>query len=176
MVTRDGIGVTIIGHDSENRTKVQGFEEPGSYSRDIAYQTSVTQLEALALQSNQCEQFVKYECKSAVIYSHLTLKRYFWWVSRKGDTKYSWGGAPIDSDMCGCAVSDDGCSTATVRCNNCVLTSGIKCNCDVNDNVWREDSGLLVGKEHLPVMQLRTGDTGGSGEEAYYTLGKLNCY
>ena len=45
------------------------------------------------------------------------------------------------------------------------------CNCDSNDQVWREDSGLLTNKTHLPVSQLRFGDTGGSKEEGYHTLG-----
>ncbi|XP_035692710.1 contactin-associated protein-like 2 [Branchiostoma floridae] len=51
-----------------------------------------------------------------------------------------------------------------------------KCNCDANDYTWREDSGFLSHKDDLPVTQLRFGDTGDSGEEGYYTLGKLICY
>ena len=52
------------------------------------------------------------------------------------------------------------------------------CNCDRNDQVWREDSGLLTEKTKLPVKQLRFGDTGDSktGERGYHTLGKLKCY
>ena len=50
------------------------------------------------------------------------------------------------------------------------------CNCDKEDGVLREDSGLLIDKTHLPVKQLRFGDTGDSGEEGYHTLGKLKCY
>ena len=29
----------------------------------------------------------------------------------------------------------------------------------MNDNVWREDSGVLTNKTHLPVKQLTFGDT-----------------
>lgn len=50
------------------------------------------------------------------------------------------------------------------------------CNCDKNDHVWREDSGLLTNKSHLPVSQLRFGDIEDNGEEGYHTLGKLMCY
>ena len=46
------------------------------------------------------------------------------------------------------------------------------CNCDKNDHVWREDSGLLTNKLHLPVSQLRFGDTGHPFEEGYHTLEK----
>ena len=56
------------------------------------------------------------------------------------------------------------------------------CNCDKNDGVWREDSGLLADKSQLPVKQLRFGDTGTYGDHAvkdekgYHTLGKFKCY
>ena len=32
MTDENGVGVTVISHDSENRTSVSGFEGPGSYS------------------------------------------------------------------------------------------------------------------------------------------------
>ena len=61
---------------------------------------------------------------------------------------------------------------------SCADDQSLKCNCDKNDNKWREDSGFLTIKSHLPVKQLRFGDTGGAhlGEEGYHTLGKLECY
>ena len=48
------------------------------------------------------------------------------------------------------------------------------CNCDKNDGVWREDSGLLTDKSTLPVKELRFGDTG-TNERGYHTLGKFKC-
>ena len=78
-----------------------------------------------------------------------------------------WGGAtPAHHKKCACGVSSPK-SCATRR---------FGCNCDKNDGTWREDSGLLTEKSHLPVTQLRFGDTGGSSEEGYHTLGKLKCY
>ena len=59
---------------------------------------------------------------------------------------------------------------------------GYGCNCDKNDGVWREDSGLLTDKTQLPVKELRFGDTGINGpnnvadEKGYHTLGKFRCY
>ena len=50
------------------------------------------------------------------------------------------------------------------------------CNCEANDQVWRNDSGLLTDKTKLPVKQLRFGETGNSHEDGYHTLGKLKCY
>jgi len=74
-----------------------------------------------------------------------------------------WGGASPGSGKCACGMT-----------NSCA--GGYDCNCDKNDAVWREDSGLLTDKTHLPVKQLRFGDTGGRIEEGYHTLGKLKCY
>jgi len=74
-----------------------------------------------------------------------------------------WGGASV-SGKCACGMT-----------NSCA-NSGYGCNCDKNDEVWREDSGLLTDKTHLPVKQLRFGDVGTSSEKGYHTLGKFKCY
>ena len=75
-----------------------------------------------------------------------------------------WGAASSGSNKCACGMTN---SYADPR---------YSCNCDKNDGVWREDSGVLTDKSHLPVRQLRFGDTGGSMDEGYHTLGKLTCY
>ena len=38
MTNRNGVGVTVISHDSEDTTSVNGFEAAGNYSRDVNYQ------------------------------------------------------------------------------------------------------------------------------------------
>ena len=61
MTDKDGIGVTVVSHDSENRTLVAGFEDPGSYWRNVTYdETSLIQLANLTASSSHCEQFIKY--------------------------------------------------------------------------------------------------------------------
>ena len=56
---------------------------------------------------------------------------------------------------------------------NC-FPGGWKCNCDQNDETWREDSGYLTDKNTLPVTELRFGDTSTpSYESGYHPLGKL---
>ena len=59
--------------------------------------------------------------------------------------------------------------------NNSCANPCFGCNCDVNDNEWREDSGLLTDKTKLPVTQLVYGDAG-KDNEGYHALAKLNCY
>ena len=159
MTDKSGVGVTVIGHDSESRTHVNGYSRDGSYSRDIHYTgASLTQLASLTRVSKNCEQFIKYECYGSRIFRRGPA----WWVSRDSAKMTYWGGASING-KCACGMT-----------NSCA-DSRYGCNCDKNDNVWREDSGLLTDKTKLPVKQLRFGDAHGS-TQGYHTLGKLKCY
>ena len=63
MTDKTSVGVTVISHDSENRTLVIGYKPSGNYSRDIHYTgASLSQLASLTSVSSHCEQFIKYEC------------------------------------------------------------------------------------------------------------------
>ena len=163
MTDRGGVGVTVISHDGEARTLVKGYNPEGSYSRNIKYTgVSKTQMVSLITASLKCEQFIKYECyHSVLLYNG---NPHGWWVSRDGQKMTYWGGPTPSSAKCACGVT-----------NTCA-TRGYTCNCDTNDATWREDSGYLTNKRTLPVSQLRFGDTGGSSEKGYHTLGKFECY
>ena len=68
MTDKNGVGVTVISHNSEDKTFVLGFDLPGSYSRDVNYQgASLLQLENLVAVSAHCEQFIKYECVASAL-------------------------------------------------------------------------------------------------------------
>ena len=166
MTDKKGIGVTVISHDSESRTHVYDgtrYRSRGGYSRDIHYTgASLSQLASLTSVSSHCEQFIKYECYNSVLL--FNGNQYGWWVSRDSVKMTYWGGASV-SNKCACGMT-----------NSCVNPRK-GCNCDANENVWREDSGLLTDRTRLPVKQLRFGDFGrGSSEQGYHTLGKLKCY
>ena len=63
MTEKGGVGVTVVGHDMENRTQVIGYEKRGDYFVDIHYRSaSISQLKALTEASDYCQQFIKYEC------------------------------------------------------------------------------------------------------------------
>ena len=161
MSDKNGVGVTVISHDSESRTHVKGYESPGSYSRDIHYTgASLSQLASLTRVSSHCEQFISYECR----YSQFFRGSFGWWVSRDSIKMNYWGGASPGSGTCACGMT-----------SSCPYPANM-CNCDKEDGILREDSGLLTDKTHLPVKQLRFGDTGDANEEGYHTLGKLKCY
>ena len=161
MADKDGVGVTVVSHDSENRTLVDGFQDPGSYSCNVTYQgTSLLQLASLTASSAHCEQFIMYEC----YHSRLFRDGYGWWVSRDGEEMKYWGGVGSIDYKCACGLKR--------TCAN----PEYGCNCDKLDQQWREDSGLLTNKSRLPVKQLRFGDTGSTkSDQGYHTLGKLKC-
>ncbi|XP_073232479.1 neurexin-4-like [Porites lutea] len=162
MTGKNGVGVTVISHDSESNTHVKGCKGRGCYSRNIHYigATSLFHLASLTSVSSHCEQFIKYECYG----SKLLRSGKGWWVSRDYSNMTYWGGASPGSGKCACGM------------NNTCANPNYGCNCDANDNVWREDSGLLTDKTKLPVKQLRFGDNGYLDEQGYHTLGKFKCY
>jgi len=165
MTDKGGVGVTVISHDSESRTRVgpsiPGCGSPGCYSKDVRYTgVSTAQLAALTQVSQNCEQFIKFECQNDISFIE---DGYAWWVSRDGQNITYWGGATGHDKMCACGVT-----------NSC--TGGTKCNCNNVGSAWREDRGLLTDKSALPVTQIRLGDFDSSHEEGYHTLGKLKCY
>ena len=166
MTDKSGVGVTVISHDSESRTyvrQVSGYGGRGSNSRDIHYTgASLSQTASLTRVSLQCEQLIKYECHHSVLLQNGNL--YGWWVSRDSQKMRYWGGASANN-KCACGMT-----------NSCANPS-YGCNCDKNDDVWREDSGLLTDKTKLPVKQLRFGDIGhGYMNFGIHTLGKFKCY
>ena len=169
MSDKGGVGVTVISHDSENRTLVDRCESPGCYSRDIRYKrANFGQLARLTRVSLHCEQFIKYECRGSKMFNANTSRYYAWWVSRNKMNMTYWHGAGTNTSRCQCGMN-----------NTCVDHLG--CNCDKNDDQWRADSGLLTNKSHLPVRQLWFGDVlnatnQGFDAQGYHTLGKFKCY
>ena len=163
MTSKSGVGVTVIGHDSESRTLVKGYNPPGSYKRKINYDISMKQIVTIMKRSKNCEQYIKYECYASILLYNG--HPYGWWVSRQGSKMNYWGGAAVNSGKCACGMI-----------NSCA--GGNTCNCDLNDLVWREDSGYLTDKNTLPVTELRFGDTKNPtvDEKGYHTLGTLRCW
>ena len=165
MSDKGGVGVTVISHDSESRTylnKIPGCNlNPGCYSKNVTYTgVNTNQLAALTRVSQNCEQFIKFECNYEVAFVEENLA---WWVSRDGKRMNYWGGATGSLNTCACGVT-----------NSC--SNGKKCNCRNSGDGWREDSGLLTDKSALPVSQIRLADLDHSREEGYHTLGKFKCY
>lgn len=74
MSDKNGVGVTVISHDTERRKRVKGTN---NYVRDIHYTgASLSQLASLTKVSSNCEQFIQYECHNSF------MTGLGWWVSR----------------------------------------------------------------------------------------------
>ena len=90
MTDKGGVGVTVVSHNSENRTQVIGYDGRGEYSLDVHYRSaSISQLKALTEASDYCQQFIKYEC----FHARLNKGGFSWWVSRDGQNMTYWGGS-----------------------------------------------------------------------------------
>ena len=161
MTGKNGLAGTQIGHDSEGRTLVNGLEKPKSYARDIHYNIGMAQIIALIDFSLNCEQFISYDCHNSMINND---RNFASWTSRQGVDMTHWGGAVQGSGKCACGMT-----------KSCDRLDKV-CNCDANDNVWRSDHGFITDKDVLPVSKLYFGDTGGTNEKGYHTLGRLICY
>ena len=157
---------TVVHHDSEDTKLVQGYESPGSYIRNVHYYTakSMRQLEQIINSSFSCQQYIRWECRGATFSYWYPKTHHSWWVDRHGVGQNYWGNAEPNSNACGCFP-------------NCYTTlKNSTCNCDANEKLqWLEDSGLILEPSHLPVTQLRFGDTGEHAEAGKYTLGPLVC-
>ncbi|KAI9518675.1 Contactin-associated protein-like 2 [Dissostichus eleginoides] len=88
---------------------------------------------------------------------------YTWWVGRGSEKHFYWGGSGPGIQKCSCGID-----------RNCTDPK-YDCNCDADQRHWREDAGLLIYKEHLPVSQVAVGDTNRPGSEAKLTVGPLRC-
>ena len=81
MTDKEGAGVTVICHDTENRTHVDGCDPHGCYERYVTYTgVLLTQLEALTDVSARCVQCIRYE----FLNSRPLEGEKVWWVSRGG--------------------------------------------------------------------------------------------
>ncbi|XP_012235285.2 neurexin-4 isoform X1 [Linepithema humile] len=162
--------MTVLHHSNEQVTPVDGFEEPGSFIQEINYDADFDQIEALLNRSISCRQRINYACKHSKLFnSPVSQGDHFrpnsWWVSRNNQKMDYWGGALPGSRKCECGIYAN-CGDPTKWCN-----------CDSGLEGWLEDGGDITEKEHLPVKQLRFGDTGTplDDKEGRYTLGPLIC-
>jgi len=101
MTSMNNKGITVISHDSEVTTLVNGFEDYGSYRKRITYNIPMQIIKAIIAESNTCEQFIIYECYGSMIFSGNT--PYAWWISSSGQKMTNWGG--VDHTKTGCSCS-----------------------------------------------------------------------
>ncbi|XP_015242102.1 PREDICTED: contactin-associated protein-like 2 isoform X1 [Cyprinodon variegatus] len=145
--------IAITGSSREKRTVLQ-----------VNYSTSMDQVTAITTSAEHCEQEITYMCRMSRLLNTPDGTPYTWWVGRGSEKHFYWGGSGPGIQKCACGI-DKNCTDPKYDCN-----------CDADAKQWRNDSGLLTYKEHLPVSQVAVGDTNRPGSEAKLTVGPLRCH
>ena len=138
--------------------KENSSDEAGAKNFQLRYNTTgPNDAMYYRLVSNKCKQYIKYECLGASINNPIDMsKRMTWWTNWGDEEQMTyWGNVPYDPDSDVGPINYCECGL-THSCDNATLP----CNCDANDLVWREDSGWLTYKQHLPIAGFYAGETG----------------
>ena len=169
-----------VHHDSEDWIYVSGFQEPGSYRRNVTYLADRDTLEELTRRSKMCRQEIAYRCLNSRLLATppggTTLhcrSSYGCWVGFDFQEHHYWGGSVPGMQRCACGVEGN-CREQQSNANSGEDT----CFCDIGSNKQVVDRGFLEYKEHLPVMMMKFGDTGvGQDQDKYgmHYLGPLMC-
>jgi contactin associated protein-like 2 len=166
----DGRNITYVGHLNEESTKVDGFEEKGSFQQIIHYDATMEMMEALINRSVACEQKLGYDCKRSRLLNTPVgdsdnFSPYGYWVSRQNKAMDYWAGSLPGSRKCECGLL------------GVCFDPDKWCNCDSGHDDWLWDGGEIIEKQYLPVRALHFGDTGTplDRKEGRYSLGPLEC-
>ncbi|XP_034717474.1 contactin-associated protein-like 2a isoform X1 [Etheostoma cragini] len=161
-MTEDKVWTTVM-NSLPPKTAVTGSSRERRTVLQVNYSASMDQVTAITTSAEYCEQRIAYSCRMSRLLNTPDGTPYTWWVGRGSEKHFYWGGSGPGIQKCACGID-----------RNCTDPK-YDCNCDADHKQWREDSGLLVYKEHLPVSQVAVGDTNRPGSEAKLTVGPLRC-
>uniref|UniRef100_A0AAR2K251 Contactin associated protein like 2b n=1 Tax=Pygocentrus nattereri TaxID=42514 RepID=A0AAR2K251_PYGNA len=159
----DKVWTTLV-NDLPPQSAVSSGSDPaqGTVLR-LNYSMTTDQVNAITSSAEHCEQYVAYACRMSRLLNSPDGSPYTWWVGRGNEKHFYWGGSGPGIQKCACGIE-----------RNCT-DPNYYCNCDADQRQWREDAGVLMYKDHLPVTQVIVGDTQRSGSEAKLTVGPLRC-
>uniref|UniRef100_A0A8C1F7R2 Contactin associated protein 2b n=1 Tax=Cyprinus carpio carpio TaxID=630221 RepID=A0A8C1F7R2_CYPCA len=159
----DKVWTTVV-----NDLPAQSSVSSGSRPEDktvltLSYSMSAEQVNAVTSSAEFCEQHVAYMCYKSRLLNSTDGSPFTWWVGRGNEKHFYWGGSGPGVQKCACGIE-----------RNCT-DPRYYCNCDADLSQWKEDAGMLMYKDHLPVSQVVVGDVHRSGSEARLTVGPLRC-
>ncbi|XP_076018406.1 contactin-associated protein-like 2b [Genypterus blacodes] len=154
---------TTLKNNLSPQTSITSAEQEGKAVQQISYNATDEQVLSVTSSADYCEQHVAYACRTSRLLNTPDGVPYTWWVGRANEKHAYWGGSGPGIQKCACGIE-----------HNCTDPKHY-CNCDADQRQWREDAGLLVYKDHLPVSKVVVGDTGRAGSEAKLTVGPLRC-
>uniref|UniRef100_A0A4W6FRD8 Contactin associated protein 2 n=1 Tax=Lates calcarifer TaxID=8187 RepID=A0A4W6FRD8_LATCA len=158
-MTEDKVWTTVM-NNLPPKTSVTGSSRERRTVLQVNYSASMDQVTAITTSAEYCEQQIAYSCQKSRLLNTPDGTPYTWWVGRGSEKHFYWGGSGPGIQKCACGID-----------RNCTDPK-YDCNCDADLTQWREDSGLLIYKEHLPVSQVAVGDTNrpGSDGQADFSL------
>ncbi|XP_074544491.1 contactin-associated protein-like 2 [Halichoeres trimaculatus] len=154
---------TTLKNNLSPQTSVTSTDQDMRAVMQITYNVTDEQVLSVTSSAGYCEQYVAYACRMSRLLNTPEGAPFTWWVGRANERHFYWGGSGPGIQKCSCGIE-----------HNCTDPKYF-CNCDADLRSWKEDSGLLVYKNHLPVRQVSVGDTGRAGSEAKLTVGPLRC-
>ncbi|XP_041847532.1 contactin-associated protein-like 2b [Melanotaenia boesemani] len=154
---------TTLRNNLSPQTSVSGADQDGKAALHITYNLTDEQIQSVTSRAENCEQYVAYACRVSRLLNSPDGVPFTWWVGRANERHSYWGGSGPGIQKCACGID-----------HNCTDPKRF-CNCDADLRSWKEDSGLLVYKDHLPVTQVVVGDVNRAGSEAKLTVGPLRC-
>uniref|UniRef100_A0AAR2J853 Contactin associated protein-like 5a n=1 Tax=Pygocentrus nattereri TaxID=42514 RepID=A0AAR2J853_PYGNA len=155
---------TVVGHDHLQPVRVQGSTPRSPYVLIFNYSISPYHLRSLVASSEHCQQKVTYRCRKSRLFDTWDGTPLSWWLDRDGVKRTYWGGILPGVQQCSCSLE-----------GNC-RDMNYFCNCDADQDVWVNDTGLLSYKDHLPLSEIAIGDTNRTGSQALFQIGPLRCY
>ncbi|KAM3605215.1 uncharacterized protein V6R79_022304 [Siganus canaliculatus] len=154
---------TTLKNNLTPQASVTRAKQEGKAVLQITYNVTDEQVLSVTSSAEYCEQYVAYACRMSRLLNSPGGSPFTWWVGRANERHSYWGGSGPGIQKCSCGIE-----------HNCTDPK-YDCNCDADLYTWKEDAGLLVYKDHLPVTQVVVGDTGRAGSEAKLTIGPLKC-
>ncbi|KAM4551352.1 contactin-associated protein-like 2b [Odontesthes bonariensis] len=155
---------TTLRNNLSPQTSVSRAGQDGTAELQITYNVTDEQMLSVTRRADKCEQYVAYACRMSRLLNGPDGDPLTWWMGRANQRHSYWGGSGPGIQKCACGIE-----------NNCTDPRH-HCNCDADLRTWKEDAGLLVYKDHLPVTQVVVGDTSRAGSEAKLTVGPLKCH
>ncbi|KAI0236638.1 hypothetical protein LSAT2_012815 [Lamellibrachia satsuma] len=130
-------------------------------------QASYAQMKALVNAATFCYMPVRYDCIATQFMGVASVSNYF--VGQDGG-RWRHFGSSTGTTTCSCG--------ATSRCGGHDGHAHMvdrQCNCDVGDNQWRRDAGILTNKRALPLKEFVLDVGNNVNASAFLTLGHLHC-
>ncbi|XP_077580173.1 contactin-associated protein-like 2b isoform X1 [Stigmatopora nigra] len=154
---------TTVKNNLSPQTSITTTDPEEKAVLQLSYNVTDEQLQSITSSAEKCQQYLAYACRMSRLLNTPDGEPFTWWVGRANEKHFYWGGSGPGIQKCACGIEQN--------CTNPKLN----CNCDADQRSWREDAGLLVYKNHLPVKQVVVGDTSRAGSEAKLTVGPLRC-